>query len=275
MNVSKRAWTLLAAGAFALIGAGALVSSGVQLQNLIAGSRCGADVCGLSQQEQEAVKDPSHHQEGKPSRSKTEALLLDQLHIHEDFRESFDHGPKGAAYQKYIVLHDTESLTKPEDIISWWDSNKQGVAAHFIVDRDGEIWQCVPMDRIAHHAGYGDTGHNQEFGVKEDGRDDLIGTKPIGKAAADYGMNSWSVGIEMVHRHGGKPYTQAQLHSVDLLIAYIQVHFGHDSKIIDHKAWRSGNSDTDSQFKSYLDNLAHGTTHDGKPLETLYHGTRQ
>ena len=78
------------------------------------------------------------------------------LSIIEDYRAGFDHGPKPAAFQKYIVLHDTESDSDAAAIIDWWDGNGNQVAAHFIVNRDGTIWQCVPLDRIAHHAGYGD-----------------------------------------------------------------------------------------------------------------------
>lgn len=36
------------------------------------------------------------------------------------------------------------------------------------------------MDQIAHHAGFGDTGHNNSYGIVEDGRDDMVGTEPIG-----------------------------------------------------------------------------------------------
>ncbi|WP_304426769.1 N-acetylmuramoyl-L-alanine amidase [uncultured Adlercreutzia sp.] len=172
--------------------------------------------------------------------------------LHEDYRDSFDHGPKGTANQKYIVLHDTEGDSDAASVIDWWDSNGNLVAAHFIVNKDGSIWQCVPLDRIAHHAGYGDTGHNDTYGIEEDGRDDMAGSSPIGSSYADYGMNAWSVGIEMVHVGGEGDYPEAQLEAVDSLIAYIDVYFGFESEIIDHKAWRTGNSDTSPEFADYL-----------------------
>lgn len=130
--------------------------------------------------------------------------------IAEDFRESFDHGPKGAEHQKYIVLHDTEGESDAASVIDWWDSNGNLVAAHFIVNKDGSIWQCVPLDRIAHHAGYGDTGHNEQYGISEDGRDDMKGSSPIGGDFADYGMNASSIGIEMVHVGGEGDYPEAE-----------------------------------------------------------------
>jgi len=184
----------------------------------------------------------------------TPTTYLPDIAIVQDFRSVFDHGPKPARYQKYIMLHDTEGLSSPADIISGWASSGNRVAAHFIVDRDGTIYQCVPMDRIAHHAGYGDAGHNALFAVSVDGRDDMLGAQPIGSWAPDYGMNSFSIGIEMVHVTGGAAYTEAQLQAVDRLISYIDAYYGFESTIIDHKAWRSGNSDTSAAFAPYLRN---------------------
>ena len=176
------------------------------------------------------------------------------LTIINDFRAGFIHGDKSAAYQKYIVLHDTEGTSSPANVISWWDSNGNRVASHFIVGMDGSVYQCVPLDKIAHHAGYGNTGHNAYYGITEDGRDDMVGSAWVGNWASDYGMNAWSIGIEMVHVGGSGYYPQAQLDALDSLIAYIDSYYGFESTIIDHKAWRSGNSDTSPEFSGYLAN---------------------
>lgn len=181
--------------------------------------------------------------------------LRAKLNITEDYRADFNHGEKGATYQKYIVLHDTEVNASASSIVDSWESSGNKVASQFIVNKDGSIVQCVPMDAIAHHAGYGDAGHNAEYGVTEDGRDDRAGTtKPPSKNLPDYGMNSYSVGIEMVHVSGQGGYPEAQLEAVDGLIAYIDAYYGSKSTIIDHKMWRTGNSDTSSEFASYLAN---------------------
>lgn len=180
--------------------------------------------------------------------------LRAKLHITEDYRESFVHGEKTAGFQRYIVLHDTEGESNGESVVQYWDDNGAGVAAHFIVNKDGSIVQCVPLDAIAHHAGYGDTGHNEAFAIAEDGRDDMVGTVPIGDWASDYGMNAWSIGIEMVHVGGEGDYPIEQLEAVDALIAYIDAYYGFESAIIDHKEWRSGNSDTSPEFEEYLAN---------------------
>lgn len=182
------------------------------------------------------------------------------INLSEDYRASFVHGDKGAQFQKYIVLHDTESSASANNVIDGWDSAGKGVAAHFVVNRDGSVVQCVPIDKIAHHAGFGDTGHNEQYGTVDESRDDKVGTTPIGDWASDYGMNSYSVGIEMVHEGGGDDYTEAQLDAVDKIIAYVDAFFGTKSTIIDHKMWRSGNSDTSDEFAGYLANYRdHGT----------------
>lgn len=186
--------------------------------------------------------------------------LLSGLDLTVSYRPSLSHGPKPGECQKYIVLHDTEGDGSPMSVVDWWEGNGNLVASQFIVGKDGSIVQCVPIDEIAHHAGYGDEGHNDLYGVVEDGRDDMLGTQPVG--LPDYGMNAWSVGIEMVHS-GDAPYPEAQLEALDRLIAYIDAYYGFESAIIDHKDWRTGNSDTSGAFSTYLSNYKTARTHDG------------
>ncbi len=184
-----------------------------------------------------------------------------ELGIIEDYRPEFNHGEKTAEHQRYIVLHDTEGEGDPQSVVDFWAGNGNLVAAHFIVGKDGTIVQCVPLDAIAHHVGFGDAGHNASFGVEDESRDDKLGTVPIGSWAPDYGMNSYSIGIEMVHVGGSGDYPQEQLEAVDALIAYIDAYYGFESEIIDHKAWRSGNSDTSPEFAPYFENYKDHRTH--------------
>ena len=218
----------------------------------------------LSEEEQQKMAQDMEKQqkelENMLKRSDVDTLR-DTLGITEDYRTSFVHGEKGKNYQKYIMLHDTEGNNNAASVISGWDANGAGVAAHFIVNKDGTIWQCVPLDKIAHHAGYGDTGHNAQFGVEDESRDDKVGTVSIGSSFADYGMNSWSVGIEIVHVGGSGDYPEEQLVALDSLIAYIDAYYGFESEITDHKAWRSGNSDTSAEFSQYLANYKQNRKH--------------
>lgn len=72
-----------------------------------------------------------------------------------------------------------------------------------------------------------------------------------------------SPGIELVHVGGKDGYPEEQLQTLDKLIAYIDAYYGFESRIIDHKAWRSGNSDTSPEFAAYLDSYQSTRTHDG------------
>jgi hypothetical protein len=154
-----------------------------------------------------------------------------------DIRSIFAHGYKGPAHTRYIVLHDTEGTGSPESVINWWAGNGNEVATHFIVGRDGSIWQAVSMDQIAWHAGNGSPGKAAYFQV------------------TDGGMNAWSIGIELVHvGRTGAPYTEAQLKSLDSLIAYIDRYYGFEATIIAHNDWALSNSDTSPEFLPYLNN---------------------
>lgn len=221
-----------------------------------------AEAAQAAAQAQAQVEAEASEAEAEDAEARVQATSSPDLALSEDYRASFVHGDKGAAYQKYIVLHDTEGESDAAGVIDYWDSNGAGVAAHFIVNKDGTVVQCVPLDKITHHAGFGDTGHNALYGVEDESRDDKVGTVPIGDWAADYGMNSYSVGIEMVHVGGSGDYPEAQLEAVDAVIAYIDAYYGFESTIIDHKAWRSGNSDTSPEFASYLANYQDHRTHD-------------
>lgn len=102
--------------------------------------------------------------------------------------------------------------------------------------------------------------------MTDESRDDKLGTKPVGSSCPDYGMNSYSIGIETVHVGGEGDYPQAQLDALDALIAYIDAYYAErgqaePSAIIDHKAWRTGNSDTSAEFAGYLSNYQDHRTH--------------
>lgn len=151
------------------------------------------------------------------------------------FRSSFAHGEKSVYDQRFIVLHDTYEWGGGAHVVNnVWGSRSDGVAAHFIVDRDGTVWQCVDLDQVAYHAGAPSDGMAARYGTSN--------------------MNARSVGIEISHVPGAERYTEAQLDALDTLIAYIDSYYGFYSTIIDHKMWRAGNPDTSEEFAGYLAN---------------------
>ncbi len=258
---------LIAAGASALMGIGLLAGCAAAPENDAPAANAAEELKAEDVLQEEPAEERQEERAAREaeaaaaSQAAALAAAREKLDLTEDYRESFVHGEKDASCQKYIMLHDTEGDGAASGVVDWWDSNGQGVAAHFIVNKDGSIVQCVPLDAITHHAGYGDAGHNEEYGVEDESRDDKVGTVPIGSWASDYGMNSYSIGIEMVHVGGSGDYPAAQLQAVDDLIAYIDAYYGFESQIVDHKAWRTGNSDTSAEFAPYLANYQDHRTH--------------
>ena len=181
-----------------------------------------------------------------PNTNPSADALRARLNLTTYLQPSLTYNYKGADWQGYIVLHDTEGGGDPMSVVDGWLYNGAGVASHFVVGLDGSIVQCVDMDYVAHHAGWGNRGFNREFGVREWPYDGSIDT--------NYGMNFCSIGIEMVHWNGQGYYPEAQLNALDNLIAYIDAYYGFESTIIDHKMWAIGNSDTSSDFAGYLEN---------------------
>ena len=201
--------------------------------------------------EEAAEAQKQAEEQAEKERKAAAKKIWETMDISKDYRKSFIHGEKPPEYQKYIILHDTEGDGDAEVNINYWDGNGKGVAAHFVVNKDGSIVQAVKMDNLTHHAGFGGEGYNKKFGVIDESRDDKVGTSSSG---GDYGMNSYSIGIEMVHVGNGSDYPKAQLEALDKLISYIDTYYGFESKIICHREWAPGNSDTSKEFDTYLAN---------------------
>lgn len=238
------------------------VSSVIVATGLSAVLACGMVGCAGQGSAQKDAAAPATTQAATAASTGSAEQLRARLDIVEDFRPDLYHGSKPAENQRYIVMHDTELKDGPKETVDFWVSNGNLVGSQFVVGKDGHIVQCIPLDTIAHHAGYGNTGHNEKFGITEDGRDDLRGTKPGNPETKDYAMNAWSVGIEMVHDpETDTDYPEEQLAAVDGLIAYIDAYFGKTSDIIDHKSWRLDNTDCSAAFQKYLTNYQDHRTH--------------
>lgn len=54
------------------------------------------------------------------------------------------------ADKNQIVLHHTAGGSAMSTI-NYWNSNTERVSVHFIVDRDGTIYQCIPLSKWAYH----------------------------------------------------------------------------------------------------------------------------
>ncbi|KFE64820.1 N-acetylmuramoyl-L-alanine amidase [Hyalangium minutum] len=111
-----------------------------------------------------------------------------------------------------IVLHHTASNNGAADLAHMRDP-KAEVSAHYMVDRDGKIYQLVNDQKRAWHAGKGEL-----HGVPTD-------------------VNGRSIGIEIVNDGGGKtPYTEAQMKSLTQLTGYLKQQYNVPmGNIVGHK----------------------------------------
>lgn len=97
-----------------------------------------------------------------------------------------------------IVLHHTASNDGKGDL-AWMRNPKSQVSAHYMVDRDGKIYQLVNDSKRAWHAGQGEL-----HGVPTD-------------------VNGRSIGIEIVNDGSGKtPFTDAQYKALTQLTGYLK-----------------------------------------------------
>lgn len=92
-----------------------------------------------------------------------------------------------------IVLHGTGGASGLSSI-NWL--KKINLSYHYIIERDGTIHKCVPLSRVAFHAG-----------------------KSVGPSGAN--CNEYSIGIAFANMENGEPLTQAQLQACRELIGAI------------------------------------------------------
>lgn len=88
--------------------------------------------------------------------------------------------------RRFLVIHFTAGASA-QSSIDWWRKLANGVCAHFVVDRDGTIFQTRQCDRTAGHAG------------RSKWNDPRTGI-------TFHGLNACSIGIELAN--GGDAYPE-------------------------------------------------------------------
>ena len=115
----------------------------------------------------------------------------------------------------YIMMHHTAS-TDFDNTVAYMCRRTSAVSAHFVVGKNGEVAQLVPLTKRAWAAGIGG---------------------PYGLIPKNSG-NAYCVAIEMVNKGDNRDeYTTAQLRALDELIAHIDKEIGRKLPIIDHKTY--------------------------------------
>jgi N-acetylmuramoyl-L-alanine amidase len=88
--------------------------------------------------------------------------------------------------RRFLVIHHTAGATGLSSI-AWWKKLNNGVCAHFVIERDGRIYQCRPCNRTAGHAG------SSKW-------------KDPNTGITYHGLNACSIGIELAN--GGSSFPE-------------------------------------------------------------------
>jgi N-acetylmuramoyl-L-alanine amidase len=134
----------------------------------------------------------------------TKPLVIDKPSPHFDSR-------KGTRID-VIVLHHTGSNNGRADL-AWLCGPESRVSAHYLVDRDGRIYQLVADADRAWHAG--------RCALRGGGTD----------------MNARSLGIEIVNDGSGRtPYSEQQYRALESLVPYLVTTYGvPPENVVGHK----------------------------------------
>lgn len=108
------------------------------------------------------------------------------------WRPSPNYGPRKA---NYVILHHTSSDTLERALVTL-NSSHTKVSSHYLVDRDGRVFQLVDENQRAWHAGESYWGGHSD-------------------------MNSASIGIELVN-NGSEPFAPTQIKALLALLSDIR-----------------------------------------------------
>lgn len=117
------------------------------------------------------------------------------------WRPSPNFGPRGGEEVSLIVLHHTGSASVVSDLATLRSSSSR-VSAHFLLDRDGTIYELVNESESAWHAG----------------KSNFRGRSNV---------NRYSIGIELCNLGDGvEPFTEQQYVSLERLLRYLVAKHG-------------------------------------------------
>ena len=144
-----------------------------------------------------------------------------------------------------VIYHDTGGTAA--SAVAWFQNPASGVSAHYIVAADGKIYNPVPEDKKAWHAGAS-----------------ILWNEPD--------LNAWSIGIELEDTDDRAPYPAVQIASLLDLAAEISArrriplhaHVGHQHIAV--PKGRKVDPAGDFDWYWYLNALGHRLHARGGPL---------
>lgn len=150
----------------------------------------------------EPSQSPSDNGAGRENKKSSQDIIPKGFSIKSKL-VSFGHESASGRDIDTIVLHSSHGVNGDpydvDDVLALWKS--YGVAPHYMIARDGTVYQLVADKNIAYHAG---------DSKMKDGRT---------------GVNDFSIGVEILNTKTDK-YTSAQYQATKDLIAYLKNKYG-------------------------------------------------
>lgn len=121
-----------------------------------------------------------------------------------------------------IIIHHT-AMSSVDSVLSWFKNPASQVSSHYVIDKNGDIYQLVPNDKKAWHAGV-----SHWKGVDN--------------------LNHYSIGIELVNT-GYEPFDEKQIESLIELCKELKAEYNiDDQNIIGHSDVAPGRKIDPSQY---------------------------
>lgn len=154
-----------------------------------------------------------------------------------------------------IVMHSTAGGSLSGDITTL---RKRGLAYHYLIDRDGKVYKCIPLSNKCSHAGSSYGPVEQRNGVSREQYKYTSANVKAGRVAkfvAGCTVNGYTVGISFCNRNDGKEeITAKQLASAEELVKAVLEQYPSIDKISCHYEVSPGRKSDPRLFD--LDELA-------------------
>ena len=111
-----------------------------------------------------------------------------------------------AMIPKYIVVHNTANDATAKNEIAYMKSNNNATSFHFAVDAS-EVRQGIPLDRNAWHAGDGNNGEGNRYGIaveichSKSGGSNFVKAEEKAAQLIAYLLKKYGWGIDHVKKH--------------------------------------------------------------------------
>jgi N-acetylmuramoyl-L-alanine amidase len=161
---------------------------------------------------------------------KDHRLVLDSGAV--PFSPSPNHG--GALTPEYLVMHYTAG-TSGESSVEWFMKPEAKASAHLVIGRNARVWQLVPFNQIAWHAGVSHWANRDglnawSIGIELDNAGQLVRHPDGWRTQWGRPISSADV-IEAAHKNGGPvtgwhTYTVEQLELAQHVAATLVAHYG-------------------------------------------------